>query len=515
MMRRSLLFSFSLITLLLAAFASQVDADADNILFFDGWENGRIPYGQPGSIWKPVRVNNSQIVQTPVRAGKHAIKFTLEYADAWAHPASELRLDAPAAVNNFRLGQTYWYGFSIYIPDATVNNYSEIVNQFHALPDKDLGEDWRNPPFYLGLNGDRWQIMIRADADAVTGKGGYDVNRAWDLGQWQAGRWTDWVYQIKWSYEADGLVRVWKDGELVLDYRGPNTFNDRTGPYWKIGIYEWAWRSGPTAVSRRTLYYDEIRIGNVKASYADVAPRQQSQPLPPPAVSERATIGLQALYTFTEGGGLTVHDVSGVGSPLNLAIQDKTAVRWRPDGLSLQLPTLLRSTQPATKIQNACQASNALTLEAWITPANVTQDGPTRIMTMSANPYRRNFMLGQGLWGRQASNRFDVRLRTTETDKNGQPSLSTDVGSARPALTHLVYTRRADGYVTVYLNGQLHRVGERDGRFTQWETYPLALGNELSGDRPWLGTYHLVAVYCRALDSDEAAHNYAAGHRVP
>jgi hypothetical protein len=42
----------------------------------------------------------------------------------------------------------------------------------------------------------------------------------------------------------------------------------------------------------------------------------------------------------------------------------------------------------------------------------------------------------------------------------------------------------------------------RDG-FSNWDpTYQLAVGNELSGDRPWHGTIHTAAVYDEALSSD-------------
>lgn len=516
MTRQRIRISLLSLTLLLGVLTASAVGPAD-LLFYEGWENGRIPYGQPGAVWKPVQLDTSQIVTTPVRAGDHAVQFSLDYAQPWILPATELRVNAPATVNHFRLGQTYWYGFSIYVPDDTHNDKSEIVNQFHGIPDTGLGESWgRNPPFFLALNGDRWQVMIRADAAPVTVKGDYDVSRAWDLGPWQAGQWTDWVYQIKWSPYADGFTRIWQNGKLVLDYHGPNTFNDQQGPFWKIGIYEWAWKWGPTAVTSRTLYYDEIRIGDAHAGYDAVAPGPVAdEPPPPPAEQERVIQGLQALYTFAEGGGQTVRDVSGVGNPLPLKIADATAVAWRADGLTLTSPTLLSSGQPAGKIQSACQASGAVTLEAWITPANVTQDGPARILTMSADPYRRNFTLGQGLWGGAAPNRFDARLRTTATGDNGQPSLSTAPGSARTALTHLVYTRSAGGGAVLYVNGQPAATTTRGGSLANWAAYPLALGNELSGGRPWLGTYHLAAVYCRALSSAEVAQNYAAGHRHP
>jgi hypothetical protein len=41
----------------------------------------------------------------------------------------------------------------------------------------------------------------------------------------------------------------------------------------------------------------------------------------------------------------------------------------------------------------------------------------------------------------------------------------------------------------------------------------MTLGNATSLDAAWLGTYHLVAVYARALTAQEVAQNFAAGPR--
>ncbi len=52
----------------------------------------------------------------------------------------------------------------------------------------------------------------------------------------------------------------------------------------------------------------------------------------------------------------------------------------------------------------------------------------------------------------------------------------------------------------LYLNGR--PIGKRTfaGSPKNWDkNYRLALGNELSNDRPWLGTFHEVAIYPAAL----------------
>jgi hypothetical protein len=156
--------------------------------------------------------------------------------------------------------------------------------------------------------------------------------------------------------------------------------------------------------------------------------------------------------------------------------------------------------------------SNGLTIEAWVKPGDTSQDGPARIVTLSQDPYNRNFTLGQGLWGSYPSDLFDVRLRTTTTRDNGTPSLTTPAGLLTTELTHVVYTRGASGVARIYMGGVERVSGTLGGDLSNWdESYRLALGNELTGDRPWLGELHLVAIYDRALSQAEVSQNFEAG----
>ena len=43
------------------------------------------------------------------------------------------------------------------------------------------------------------------------------------------------------------------------------------------------------------------------------------------------------------------------------------------------------------------------------------------------------------------------------------------------------------------------------------EAVQFILGADADGSDSWRGTYHLVAIYCRALDELEVARNFAAG----
>ena len=81
------------------------------------------------------------------------------------------------------------------------------------------------------------------------------------------------MVHVLWSYGEDGVLQIWKDGELLVDRDGPNAFNDAEGPYFKMGIYK-GWSNPDTVgdVDSRLLYHDELRIGGPEAVYCDVAP---------------------------------------------------------------------------------------------------------------------------------------------------------------------------------------------------------------------------------------------------
>ena len=116
----------------------------------------------------------------------------------------------------------------------------------------------------------------------------------------------------------------------------------------------------------------------------------------PSGAGERVSNDLLALYEFSEGGGNTVSDSSANGEPLDLTIDNVNNVTWTNHSLTIGTSTLVSTLNAATKIIDAVTASNAITVEAWITPGNTTQNGPARILTLSTDLYERNFTLGAG-----------------------------------------------------------------------------------------------------------------------
>lgn len=216
--------------------------------------------------------HSGEIVSSPTRAGTYAAKFTLNRNDPLVKKGKRAELKRYGVS---RIGSEYWYGFSIYLPNDWVEDTeAEIVTQWHDNPDFWFGEKSKRPPLSLSISGKSWAISNVWDPNLVT-KTSKNIGKQmlWSE-NFERGVWTDWVFHVKWSYKSDGIIEVWKDGVRIVNKHGPNTYNDFRGPFLKIGSYKYRWKSAKSTsiVNERIIYYDEVRVGNASASYADVAP---------------------------------------------------------------------------------------------------------------------------------------------------------------------------------------------------------------------------------------------------
>lgn len=218
-----------------------------------------------------------------------------------------------------------------------------------------------------------------------------------------------------------------------------------------------------------------------------------------------------ARWTFDEGTGLAVTDA--VSPALDLEVDPSASITWAPSTLTVNAPSLIHTPGAATKLVDAAKASTAITLEAWVRPADVAVPGlpPGRVFTISAGPnLASNITLGQS-----TDRRWVLRLRTSMTSTDGSPQLETDpVIASPPQLSHVVAVN--DGlYRVIYVDGVEHARDSLGGDHLSWDDrYVAAMANEIGGagdERPWLGTYDRVEVFDRALDRDEIVARFLAG----
>jgi hypothetical protein len=216
-----------------------------------------------------------------------------------------------------------------------------------------------------------------------------------------------------------------------------------------------------------------------------------------------------ALYEFKTGSGNIAYDTSGVEPAINLTLSGQ--VDWVGGyGLDFINGKAQGTTTASRKLADLIRSTGEYSIEAWVVPANVTQEGPARIIGYSAGTAARNFTLGQTQYN------YDFLHRSGTTDGNGEPALSTADADERLQATqqHVVVTFDPANGRRIYVNGVY--TGDLDpsagGSLADWDdTYALVLGNEVSGNRPWAGKLRLVAIHNRALTTGQILQNFEAG----
>ncbi|MFC4698760.1 LamG domain-containing protein [Glaciecola siphonariae] len=218
---------------------------------------------------------------------------------------------------------------------------------------------------------------------------------------------------------------------------------------------------------------------------------------------------LIAKWEFKTGSGNTAFDTSGVSPAIDLTLSGN--YNWVGGwGIQLNEGKAQGATSTSKKLHDLIVSTGEFAIEVWVAPANVTQEGPARIISYSGGDDRRNFMLGQTLYN------YNALVRNDNTDSNGEPALNTADADEdlQAALQHVVLNYSGSEGRTLFVNGQ--ETGDSDtieaSLLNTWDdTFAFVIGSEVSGRSPFAGTVRMVAIHNRALSSEQVASNFDAG----
>jgi hypothetical protein len=154
------------------------------------------------------------------------------------------------------------------------------------------------------------------------------------------------------------------------------------------------------------------------------------------------------------------------------------AVRDRDGTLSFPSPGVARAR--TTWLPDAARTGR-LNATVCARTRETAQTGPARILTFSRDPYFLNFTLGQ------EGSALIVRLRT---GKDGTGEIERKIpGVFASRAWRKIQMQVEPGALNVFVDGVLRLRQTLEGNPIAWfdASYGLLLGNEMSGNRPWLG----------------------------
>ena len=270
--------------------SSPLTASHAGLIMDDGFESGTYMPGANlnwaksnwANVQQPIIGNlfccdhSINTVSSPARSGKYAVKMEYKCGDEYAAGRPRVQLSRAGKGDADYLSER-WYGFSIYVPSNWVNYSDGWLGLFDIH-----GNNGNGQPISLHINGGQWQIFSYTP-------------HAGNVKQWvgstggDKGKWTDWVFHIKFDDRSNGngFLEAWKNGNKVLDYRG-RIGDTSSDPYMKIGPQI----SPSKYYCPRTVYYDNIRIGNQNSSLSEMSSGGGGTAQSPPSAPTNLSISV-------------------------------------------------------------------------------------------------------------------------------------------------------------------------------------------------------------------------------
>lgn len=197
-----------------------------------------------------------QIISDPQKSSNKVGKFELRYSDPIVKSGKRAEVGFR---DELREG---WYSYSVYFPTSGFSRDSnpEAITQWHQ-------EGGGSPPNAVQVENDR--IYFRSINRSDTKDNSNKVYTNYSLGNVERGKWVEFVFHIVHSPNSDGLIEIWKNKTKLHTIKGPNMRRSYPLPTLKLGIYKWTWKTKRTDTDKRIVYFDNVKVGNEKASLTD------------------------------------------------------------------------------------------------------------------------------------------------------------------------------------------------------------------------------------------------------
>jgi len=217
-----------------------------------------------------------------------------------------------------------------------------------------------------------------------------------------------------------------------------------------------------------------------------------------------------ALYEFKRGTGNIAYDTSGISPAMDLSLSGVAGDYGWVRGYGVEFKGTAKAqagVTPSKKLYNSIKDIGEYSIEGWVVPANVTQEGPSHIISYMGGGADRNFTLGQSLY------EYDFLNRSSATQGEGTPATSTNNETLQATLQHVVVTVDPVEGKKVYVNGVLKETDTSSiGTLVNWDSnYAFVLGNDQGRSKSWAGRLRLVAIHNRAMTQEQITQNFGVG----
>jgi Polysaccharide lyase len=228
-----------------------------------------------------VAPDRMQVVQSPVRQGKYALRVEVRQGDDPLNASGD-RAELVWSPVETEGNDRYYSWSTMWAPDFPSEKTWQAFTQWHHTGDTGT------PPFEMYVNGETMYLAIGPDETVL-----------WTH-PLERGAWHDFILHVKWSSDPGvGFVELWYDGQQELRKTSGQTMFPGQDNIMKQGLYR-----NKTISEVGVLYHDGMTVGT---SLEDVQPQAA-------AAAAGTTAGgtaSQPAGTATGTGGGAAADNSG------------------------------------------------------------------------------------------------------------------------------------------------------------------------------------------------------------
>ncbi|WP_165311220.1 polysaccharide lyase [Vibrio ziniensis] len=183
---------------------------------------------------------SAQIVSDPMDDSNKVLRVEIREGDTYRTYTGERHRAEIYEAYKANFNQLTHYSFRVLIPDEwQFVDVRSLIAQWHATPDRHLGEISRSPNLGIELRNDRFVIRGQASQVPVNtdNKKGMQRKTHYVSEPIKRNFWYQFDVVVNWSYEENGVIQISINSEPVVNFNGATSYYDCIGPYFKMGIY--------------------------------------------------------------------------------------------------------------------------------------------------------------------------------------------------------------------------------------------------------------------------------------
>lgn len=195
------------------------------------------------------------VTTDPLGTGSRSYVFAVKAGDPLT--AGALRCEAlapPAGRTTLPRGSAFWYAFRILVwQGQEAASGTALLTQWHV--------NGFNPFLGLYLGQGRLFFTVRHNQNVTASPGPTKALTLWRDPAPVKRRWLTFVVRATLHQSGESMVKLWRDGDLIVDYVGPLGYHDPRPAYAKIGYYHWLNRNPwDDSVELRAIYVSKAAL---------------------------------------------------------------------------------------------------------------------------------------------------------------------------------------------------------------------------------------------------------------